>query len=71
MKPELYDLVEGHWSPQLKAFRVVQTHKYNVPRAIAYSEKYKLESQKGIVNRPNPIRYKVVPNGTLQYNNTF
>jgi len=64
----LYDLIEFRWDISLKSFVKVQTHKTNIPKAIAYSEKKKIE----FLIRPNSLRrFKVVKNGELQYSNKF
>lgn len=65
---KLKDLVEFRFDHQLKKFVKVATHKTNVPSAIAYSEKKKIE----MLNPRSLItRFRVVDNGTFQYTNQF
>lgn len=67
-EPKLYDLVEFWFDHTTKRFVKKQTHKYNVPKALAYSEKRKIQ-----ILRPTSLytRFKVVTNGTFQYTNQF
>lgn len=65
---KLKDLVEFQFNHALKRFVKVQTHKTNVPPAIAYAEKKKIEFLRPISLH---TRFKVVNNGTYQYKNTF
>lgn len=67
-KNELKDLVEFWFNHKTKKFVKHQTHKTNVPAAIAYAEKKKIEFL-----RPTSLhtRFKVVNNGEYQYKNTF
>ena len=70
MKKGLFDLVEGKWNPNLKAFVKTATHKTNLPFAICKDEQKKREGN-GVATRASSVRFKVVPNGQLQYSNTF
>ena len=70
MKKGLFDLVEGKWNPSLEAYVKTATHKTNVPYAICKDEQLKREGN-GVVTRASSVRYKIVPNGELQYSNTF
>lgn len=70
MNSKLFDLVEGRWNTSLKAFVKIATYKTNVPYAICMDEKIKRQGVETI-NHPRPIRFKIVPNGELQYSNTF
>lgn len=65
----LFDLIEGRWNPQINSFVKVATHKTNVPYAICASEKKKREPLG--VSRAHSQRFIIVPNGALQYKNTF
>lgn len=67
---KLFDLVEGRWNRELNAFVKVATHKTNVPYAICKDEQKKREGN-GIATRAITTRFKIVPNGELQYSNTF
>lgn len=67
---KMFDLVEGRWSKELNAYVKVATHKTNVPFAICKDEQKKREGN-GVATRANSIRFKIVPNGELQYSNTF
>lgn len=64
----LHDLVEFRFNHQRKIFVKHETHKTNVPKAICYAEKKKIEFL-----RPTSLhtRFRVVKNGQLQYSNTF
>jgi hypothetical protein len=64
----LYDLIEYRYDYEKKAFVKVATHKYNVPKAIAYSEKKKIEF---LTPRSLYTRFKIVKNGVKQYSNQF
>lgn len=65
---KLYDLIEYRFDYIKKVFVKVQTHKYNVPMAIAKSEKAKI-----MFHTPRSLytRFRIVRNGTLQYTNQF
>lgn len=65
---QLYDLVEFRRDHQRKVFVKVQTHKYNLPKQICYSEKEKIEF---LSPRSRHTRFRVVKNGELQYSNQF
>lgn len=65
---KLVDLVEFRFDHKRSAFVKQQTHCTNVPEAIAYAKKRSLEF---MVPKNRHIRYKVVPNGELQYINSF
>lgn len=71
MTQNLFDLVEFRWNMNKHCFVKTVTHKTNVPASIAYAEKKKIEGYRGIISYPAPIRFKVVPNGELQYSNKF
>ncbi|MFO0419334.1 MAG: hypothetical protein ACK53T_08010 [Planctomycetota bacterium] len=66
--PTLYDLVEFRRDHIRGTFVKVATHKTNVSKAIAYSEKKKIEFL-----RPTTLytRFKIVKNGSYQYKNNF
>lgn len=65
---KLYDLIEYRYDYIKKAFIKIATHKYNVSKAIAYSEKKKIEF---LTPRSLYTRFKIVLNGTKQYSNQF
>lgn len=65
---KLVDLVEWRWSRDHNAFVKVQTHKTNVPKAIAIAEKKKIEF---LTPRSRMTRFTTHPNGTYQYINQF
>lgn len=65
---KLVDLVEWRWSRDYNAFVKVQTHKTNVPKAIAIAEKKKIEF---LTPRSRLTRFTTDPNGTYQYVNQF
>lgn len=64
----LYDLVEFRFDYHTRTFVKKQTHKYNLPKAICYSEKKKIEFLTPVSSH---TRFRVVPNGQLQYSNFF
>lgn len=66
---KLFDLIEGRWNSQINAFVKVATHKTNVPYAICVAEKKKRETIGA--SRGHSQRFIIVPNGALQYKNTF
>lgn len=70
MNNKLFDLVEGKWNSSLEAFVKTATHKTNLPYAICKDEQKRREGN-GVATRANLVRFKIVPNGTLQYSNTF
>lgn len=65
---KLYDLIEFRRDHIKGVFVKVATHRTNVPKSIAYSEKKKIEFL-----RPTSLhtRFKIVKNGTYQYKNSF
>lgn len=65
---KLYDLVEFQFDHHKKVFVKKCTHKYNLPKAICYSEKKKIEFLTPVSLH---TRFRVVPNGQLQYSNQF
>lgn len=64
----LFDLIEYRRDFKRKQFVKVQTHKYNLPRAICESEKRKI-----LFHTPKSryTRFKIVENGAKQYSNQF
>lgn len=67
MKTGLFDLVEFRWSVDKKVFVKVATHLTNQPKQLCYYKKRKLETTGSNIL----TRYKIVPNGELQYSNSF
>jgi len=67
-KLKLYDLVEFRFDYYKRVFVKVQTHITNQPRAICIGEKNKI-----LFHSPRSLytRFVIVPNGILQYNNSF
>jgi hypothetical protein len=65
---KLYDLIEYRFDYIKRSFVKVATHKYNVPRAIAESEKRKILF---LTPRSLYTRFKIVLNGKKQYSNQF
>lgn len=63
---QLWDLVEFRWDHQSKCFIKKETHITNLPKAICYAEKKRLEK-----NASLHTRFRVVKNGETQYTNTF
>lgn len=65
---KLFDLVEFRFDHERKKFLKTETHKTNLPKAICYAEKKKIEFL-----RPTSLhtRFRVVPNGAYQYSNEF
>ncbi len=68
----LYDLIEYKFDTIKKLFVKVCTHKYNIPKSIAYGLKEQLiQQRKSAKINESLYRFKIVLNGTKQYSNLF
>ncbi len=63
---QLFDLVEFRFDHGRKLFVKQQTHSTNVPRALCYGQKKRLQ-----VGASRTTRFRVVKNGELQYSSQF